>query len=165
MDHVAEKLFKNLENRAFECLTYASGGSKSGYITAIADLDTGIVECHYGLDGPYEVPHLNPSEQHAWAQIPANFSDRDMIASAITLLLRDALVEDAGVESLRPKDEQELRAEMRKVRELAVKACNKGLQTEEDWFDDRLVAVKQKITMLAERRQEKNMERDMSRRC
>lgn len=157
-----EKLLKNLDNRVFECLTYASGGSKSGYISAIADLNTGIVVCHYGKDEPYQVPHLNPSEQHAWAQIPANFSDRDMIVSAVTLLLRDALVEDAGVESLRPKDEQELRAEMRKARDLAVKAWNKGLQAEEDWFDDRLMAVKQKVAVLAERRQEGNMERDMS---
>ena len=151
-------MLENLKKQVVECLQ--SADYVCGFVSAIVDFNNGNANVRYSMAGPGEGNYLQPSEFFAWAQIPALFQNRDAAAEAVFLLLADAYAEVNA--ELRNPSEDSLRKEMRHVRELAVEAARRGSQAEEYWFDDRLLAVKSRIAVLAEQRQERIQEKSMS---
>lgn len=85
--HVVRRELRRLENTT---------GALSGFINVIIDMDTDCIDADFSIAERKTADHLHPSEQFAWAEIPAGCKEVGEVTEAVTKLLIAAFAE-AGV--------------------------------------------------------------------
>jgi hypothetical protein len=135
--------------------TLLAADSPDGFFTFTYNADRDVAKGAYGKADFPLVGEAQPYEFVVNVRVPQGFTNRELAAEAVYRIVVNNLAYSLPGVFTYSYSEDALRRELRKVRELAVQAATLGLDAEESFFDDQLLALKTLLRPLVEARRER----------